>query len=164
MSYPPSRYDGEHGEVSARLRRTDGEPDITYSNGGKVEYLASSNSADGDYGLYRWTFGEGQSGPGPHFHRTMSESFYVLRGAIEFYDGTGWVEGRPGDFLHVPPGGLHGFRNVLGAPAQMLLHFAPGGPREGYFEGLAPMKEWQPSSEELTEFYREHDNHWVEHG
>ena len=34
-----------------------------------------------------------------------------------------------GDFLFVPEGGIHGFRNESGAPASMLLLFAPGAPR-----------------------------------
>ena len=101
------------------------------------------------------------SGPGPHFHRTLAESFYVLVGTIRIYDGTRWVDTEPGDFVHVPPGGLHGFRNESGEPASMLIHFAPGAPREGYFEGLA---EWsvkgRPSEAEVEEFYRFHDNHW----
>ena len=44
----------------------------------------------------------------------------------------------------------------------MLLHFAPGAPREGYFEGLA---EWarsgRPSDEEAAAFYLRHDNVWL---
>ena len=49
-----------------------------------------------------------------------------------------------------------------GEPAAMLLHFAPGAPREGYFEGLARFAtEGHPSEDALAEFYRLHDNHWL---
>jgi uncharacterized RmlC-like cupin family protein len=65
----------------------------------------------------------------------------------------------PGDFVHVPEGGIHGFRNESGEPASMLIHFAPGAPREGYFEGLADLAAM--SDEEKAEFYLRHDNHWV---
>jgi hypothetical protein len=41
----------------------------------------------------------------------------------------------------------------------MLLHFAPGAPREGYFEGLARVD--RMSEDERTAFYAEHDNIWV---
>ena len=101
----------------------------------------------------------GRSGPGPHFHRTLAESFYILTGTIQIYDGTGWRDAEPGDFVHVPPGGLHGFRNESGAPASMLIHFSPGAPREGYFEGLAlAVDAPKPGPEELARFYAEHDN------
>ena len=43
----------------------------------------------------------------------------------------------------------------------MLIHFAPGAPREGYFEGLAGWAvNGRPSEAEVEEFYRFHDNHW----
>ena len=56
-----------------------------------------------------------------------------------------------------------GFRNQSGADASMLILFAPGAPREGYFEGLVELgkRATKPSEEELAEFYRRHDNVWV---
>jgi len=44
-----------------------------------------------------------------------------------------------------------------------LIHFAPGAPREPYFEGLVAMAEgrWKPDPEELTAFFEEHDNFYV---
>jgi mannose-6-phosphate isomerase-like protein (cupin superfamily) len=101
-------------------------------------------------------------GPGPHFHRTVAESFYVLTGTIRIFNGERWIDAVPGDFVHVPIGGIHGFRNESGAPASFLIHFAPGAPREGYYEGL---RDWavngRPSEEEAAAFYREHDNTWL---
>ena len=98
-----------------------------------------------------------------NFHRTMSESFYVLTGTVRIFDGTSWVDTYPGDYTFVPDGGLHGFRNESGQPASMLLLFAPGAPREAYFEGLVEIAEMaeEPSAEELADFYARHDNIWV---
>ncbi len=159
MTYPKPRYLGDGGEASATYRPTTTPPDVTYPNGTTADYLATGVSTDGLFGLYRWNMGAEPSGPGPHFHRTMAESFYVLGGSIRIYDGTRWVETQPGDFIHVPPGGFHGFRNESGAPASMLIHFAPGAPREGYFEGLADwVRNGPPSDTEVEAFYREHDN------
>jgi hypothetical protein len=59
----------------------------------------------------------------------------------------------------VPAGGIHGFRNEDGA-ATMLLHFAPGAPREAYFEGLAAGM-GHLDGDDYDRFMREHDNHWV---
>jgi hypothetical protein len=61
--------------------------------------------------------------------------------------------------VHVPPGGVHAFHNRSGEPSSMLLHFAPGAPREGYFEGLARLD--LMSEDERTAFYAGHDNIWV---
>jgi mannose-6-phosphate isomerase-like protein (cupin superfamily) len=162
MTYPERRYGGDTGEASAVYRPSAAGPDLTYATGNTVDYLATGASTDGLFGLYRWNMGPEPSGPGPHFHRTLAESFYVLLGTVRIYDGTRWVDAEPGDFVHVPPGGIHGFRNESGAPARMLIHFAPGAPREGYFEGLARWAvEGRPSDAYVEAFYREHDNTWV---
>jgi quercetin dioxygenase-like cupin family protein len=163
MSYPPPIYHGDDGQVSAWVRGDATEPEIVYPNGNSVRLLATGASTGGLFGLYRWEFSPAVSGPGEHFHKTMTESFYILSGEVSIYDGTGWRSAAPGDLLHVPAGGLHGFRNESGAEASMLLHFAPGAPREAYFEGLlrlASGEKW--SKEEYAEFMREHDNHWAE--
>ena len=43
-----------------------------------------------------------------------------------------------------------------------LIRFAPGAPREAYFEGLAAWaKRGRPRDEAAAEFYRRHDNIWI---
>jgi mannose-6-phosphate isomerase-like protein (cupin superfamily) len=113
----------------------------------------------GEFGLYRWEMGPEPSGPEAHFHRSISESFYVLTGTVRIYDGRRWIDCTPGDFVHVPEGGVHAFRNESGAPATMLLHFAPGAPREGYFEGLPDLA--GRSDEEKAECFLHHDTFWL---
>jgi hypothetical protein len=61
----------------------------------------------------------------------------MLSGTIRLYDGKRWIDGTPGDFLFVPEGGIHAFKNESGKPASMLILFAPGAPREDYFETTA---------------------------
>jgi quercetin dioxygenase-like cupin family protein len=162
MSYPPPIYDRDTGEISASIRLTGEMPEIVYPNGNRVHYLATGQGTGGLFGLYRWEFAGPRSGPDAHFHKTMTESFYVLAGEVSIFDGKGWVTTRPGDFVHVPAGGLHGFKNEAGA-ASMLLHFAPGAPREAYFEGLARMAAGETLTDaERAAFAIEHDNHWVD--
>ena len=161
MSYPEPRYDGEPGLANARLRPADHPPELTNPSGGTADYLATGESTGGQFGLYRWEMAAAPSGPQPHFHRTISESFYVLSGTIRLYDGTAWIDGRPGDFLFVPEGGLHAFRNESGEPASMLILFAPGAPREDYFETTARMAGGLVlSDEEKAAFYLRHDTYW----
>jgi quercetin dioxygenase-like cupin family protein len=93
----------------------------------------------------------------------MFESFFVLDGSVRAHDGEGWRDAEPGDFLYVPPGGVHGFRNESGAPASMLILFTPGAPREAYFEGLAELArgEREMTAEEFQAFCIEHDNIYI---
>jgi len=161
MSYPDPTYFGS-GDVLARFRPASTPPELPRP-GGAASYLATGATTSGRFGLYRWDMGPEPGGAKAHYHRTISESFFVLSGAVQLYDGTDWAEGRPGDFLYVPEGGLHGFRNESGEPASLLILFAPGAPREAYFEGLVALAEgrWNPSHEELQEFFVEHDNIYV---
>jgi mannose-6-phosphate isomerase-like protein (cupin superfamily) len=157
--YPPLRYTGEP-EVSATLRRGDEPAD--YDSFGLVQYhyLANQQKTDGDYGLFRVDLAPKAGGPGPHFHRAMSEAFFVLSGSVTIYDGTDWVRSGQNDFLYVPPGGIHGFRNEADDPASMLMLFAPGAPREHYFEGLAHLGDL--SDAERAEWFAANDNHFVD--
>ena len=111
----------------------------------KYHYLAGQQATDGDYGLYRVDIGPAGGRPGPHFHR---------------YDGRDWTDGHQGDFLYVPPGGVHGFRNEAGEPASILMLFAPGAPREAYFEGFAHLADM--TDDERREWFIRHDNYWVQ--
>jgi mannose-6-phosphate isomerase-like protein (cupin superfamily) len=161
MSYPEPRYHGETGEVSARLRPQAHEPELRYTSGGSVHYLATGASTGNEFGLYRWDFGTGVSGPDAHFHKTISESFYILSGTVRLYDGARWSDASSGDFLFVPEGGIHAFRNESGEPASMLLLFAPGAPREDYFETLADAARRRMSDDERAEFFLRHDTYWL---
>lgn len=162
ITYPDPVYAGRTGEVSARLRRADHPGDLA-TIGGFAHYLATGATTGGRFGLYRWDMGSEPSGPAPHFHRTMSESFFVLAGSVRLFDGADWVDTGPGDFCYVPEGGVHGFRNESGADASMLILFSPGAPREAYFEGLVEL--FQPgrdvSAEEFEAFCVRHDNIYV---
>jgi uncharacterized RmlC-like cupin family protein len=69
------------------------------------------------------------------------------------------VESSPGDFLYVPQGGVHGFRNESGEPASFLILFTPGARREDYFERVSTVGRMSP--EEREEFFLRHDTFWV---
>jgi mannose-6-phosphate isomerase-like protein (cupin superfamily) len=162
VSYPTPKYDGEPGLVNARLRPAGTEPEVRYKNGGTAEYLATGESTDGQFGLYRWNMSAARSGPDPHFHRTISESFFVISGTIMLFDGRSWIDARPRDFLFVPEGGIHGFRNESGEDASMLILFAPGAPREDYFETLARVSFGETMTDnERAAFMLRHDTFWV---
>src|SRR4051794_29015663 len=134
MSYPPNTFTADIPEVSATFRPQDQPAEIVRGNGTDTYYLATGATTAGRFGLYRWDMGPRPGGPDPHFHRSISESFFVTKGTVRLYDGQRWIDAVPGDFLYVPEGGMHAFRNESGEPASMLILFAPGAPREDYFE------------------------------
>ena len=68
-------------------------------------------------------------------------------------------DGHQGDFLYVPAGGVHGFRNGADEPASILMLFAPGAPREAYFDGFGALADM--TDDERREWFIHHDNFFV---
>jgi mannose-6-phosphate isomerase-like protein (cupin superfamily) len=93
----------------------------------------------------------------------MSESFFILSGTVRLFNGEQWIDATRGDFLYVPEGGVHGFHNESDEPASMLLLFAPGGPREAYFETITEIAvgRLKLRDEEWRDFLRRHDSYFV---
>jgi len=158
MSYPDPRYLGAGGEISATVRLATEPPELDQRTT-RASYLATGAGNRRPVRPLPLGFQGSAQRPRPAFPQVHLG--VVLRA---FRRGPalrrpGWSKGRPGDFLYVPEGGVHGFRNDSGEPASMLILFAPGAPREDYFERVATTA--QMSEEERTEFYLRHDTFWV---
>ncbi len=158
-------YIGE-GETRAEdllLRRADDAPSVTFGSGATARFVAPGSTTAGRYGLFRWHAPAHSGGPKPHFHRTFSEAFYILSGSMEVMVGVDWTIARAGDYLYVPEGGIHAFRNDSDEDAAMLILFAPGSPRERYFEELAEIARSGRAltPDEWTELYARHDQSMV---
>ena len=157
-------YAGDLGEVSAKGVSQVDMRTLTMRSGTVARFVATGSSTRGDFGLYRWEMPPATGGATGHFHRTFSESFYVIEGSPSFFDGESWTLAEPGFFLYVPRGGIHGFRNDNPAPATFLILFSPGIAREGYFEALAEIgaNGRQMSKADWADLYARHDQVMVE--
>ncbi len=157
MSYAGS------GEASSIVVANGSAEKILLGSGVVAHLVAPGSLTNERFGLFRWDMPAGSGGPKPHFHRAFSESFFVLSGAVELWTGSAWSTGTAGDYLYVPEGGIHAFRNDGDAPASMLILFAPGAPRERYFEELAELGRSgrQLAPEEWTDLYARHDQFMV---
>jgi mannose-6-phosphate isomerase-like protein (cupin superfamily) len=157
-------YTSDLGEISATGVTQADSRALTMKSGTVARFVATGSSTRGDFGLYRWEMPATTGGATGHFHRTFSESFYVLDGNPSFFDGESWLQGDPGFFLYVPQGGIHGFRNDSPAPATFLILFSPGIAREGYFEALAEIGATgrQMTKADWAELYARFDQVMVE--
>ena len=71
-------------------------------------------------------------GPIAHAHTKADEAFYILSGELEILDGLRTFVVGTGDFVFVPRGIRHRFKNTGVHLARMLFMFSPGG-EEGVF-------------------------------
>ena len=127
---------------------------------GRTRFIATGSQTRGDFGLFEVTMPPGGSGPGPHLHRTFSESFHVLEGSLDVLDGDRWTTAHAGDLVYVPRSGVHGFRAAgPDVGARFLILFTPGIAREDYFTGLVELHAGgrTPSTAEIDEFALRHD-------
>ena len=124
-----------------------------------VRFVAPGAVTAGRFGLFEYAMPARSPGPGPHYHRTFSESFYVLSGELTILAGDAWSAFGPGDYAHVAEGGVHGFRNDGDTPVSFLILFAPGIARERFFTELAEMREQgrELTPAERVAFYARHD-------
>ena len=104
MSYGGTMlWDGEHGRTAARTRARNEIEALQVGPAAMVRFVAPGALTDGQFGLFQWDMAPRAGGANPHFHRTLSESFFVLDGSVELYDGAVWQAATTGDFLYVAP-------------------------------------------------------------
>ena len=139
------------------VRRAADPPDL--AGPPEVRFVAPGSVTAGRFGLFAYRMAARGPGPGPHVHRTFSESFYVTAGELTIFDGERWSAFGPGDFVHVADEGVHGFRNDTDAETAFLILFAPGIARERFFVELAEIRTTgrMLSAREWTDFYARHD-------
>lgn len=156
-------YEGELGQVSGVYQPAAAASGLDSPTGATL-FVAPGSLTQGEFGMFRRDITPHGGGADPHFHRTFSESFYVISGTVRLYDGNEWVEATAGDFLYVPRGGIHAFSNDADEPASMLILFAPGIARERYFMALDEMRRSgvKLTDADRTAFLASHDQYMVE--
>jgi quercetin dioxygenase-like cupin family protein len=133
---------------------------VDQRSAGRTRFVATGSQTRGDFGLFEVTMAPGGRGPGPHLHRTFSESFHVLEGSLAVLAGEEWTTAHAGDLVYVARSSVHGFRAAgPDVGARFLILFTPGIPREEYFEGLLELHAGgrTPSTGEVDEFALRHD-------
>jgi quercetin dioxygenase-like cupin family protein len=63
--------------------------------------------------------------PPPHSHRDNEEFFYVVEGLITYSVDAETRELRPGEWMSMPRGSVHGFRNGGSQAARALVVMTP---------------------------------------
>jgi quercetin dioxygenase-like cupin family protein len=93
-------------------------------------YLVTGAESGGSFFSLEASVGPG-NGPPPHVHHLEEEQFYVLDGELTFWVGDQKLEVSAGDFIHIPRGTVHSFKNGA-RPAKLFSTFSPAG-IEGFF-------------------------------
>ena len=110
------------------------EPGSVLNLGKETMEFTATPAETGDRYCVRMTVarggGPGVRGFGPHIHDGFTETFTVVAGTMRYRRGRTLREAHPGQRVEVPPGAVHGFRNVgddeLTVDVEII--FGPEGP------------------------------------
>ncbi len=146
------------------VRPLDAHPLVSNGATSSLRMVAPGSVTAGRYGLVEYHMAPNSPGAAPHYHRTFSESFFVLTGRLTVFHAGSWQPFGPGDFALVHEGGAHGFRNDGDEPVSFLILFAPGIARENFFLEMAELRRSGRTltPEQMTAFYARHDQVMVE--
>jgi len=101
--------------------------------GTRVTVLASNLQTQS----YEVTLQRGDEGTGPPLHsHDWDESFFVLKGMVEFSCDDKTSSCAPGTLVHVPANTVHGFRYGAGG-GEMLEFSGPGGRATRMFAAIS---------------------------
>lgn len=114
------------------FHRPSGTGPAYWGPGDLYTFLATGEETNGAY-FQLEAFVPAGGGPPPHIHRDQDETFYLTEGTLEMRLGDAVVTTKAGDFVNIPRGTLHAFKNVGKDPARMITTFVPAG-FEKYFE------------------------------
>src|SRR5690242_11734472 len=103
-----------------------GEGVVKWMSGDVYEIKATAESTNGALGFIDCRVPPG-NGPVAHVHKSADEAFYLVSGALEFLNGDRTFVANAGDFVFVPRGTRHRFRNITDEETHMVAFYTPGG-------------------------------------
>ncbi|SFD86719.1 Cupin domain-containing protein [Chitinophaga sp. CF118] len=95
--------------------------------GSKYRILISDEETNGSYAVIEMLVPPG-SGPIPHAHKDVQETFYVAEGEMEFRTEGGKSYAKKGAFINIPLGGaIHAFKNTSDTEVTLICTVIPAG-------------------------------------
>jgi quercetin dioxygenase-like cupin family protein len=99
--------------------------------GDQVTFLITGAETGGGFFMAEVSVPPGGGQP-PHIHHREEESFHLLEGTLTVQVGGDTITASSGDFVYLPRGVVHSFKNTGNADAKFLLVITPAG-LEGFF-------------------------------
>ncbi|MFF3946723.1 cupin domain-containing protein [Streptomyces sp. NPDC001902] len=116
-----------------------GKGPTVWAAGDVYTIKATGAQTNGGMGFIEATVPAG-GGPVPHAHPEQEETFYILDGELEFLDGDHLFTAVAGDFIHIPRGVRHRFKNKGSHAARMIFIFTPPGLEQIFVDHALPAR------------------------
>jgi quercetin dioxygenase-like cupin family protein len=103
--------------------------------GDSYRIVAGGDATNNDYAVIDMLVPPG-GGPGPHAHKDIHETFYIIEGEIELSTEDGVQVAKQGSFVSIPKGGIiHQFKNKTNSVAHLWCIVIPAG-LDKFFEEI----------------------------
>lgn len=145
--------DGTRRATIVRRGSADGQP-LGSSGRGRLK-IRNQPAGDTGYALIEGSHPEGEPDIRDHVHARHEETFLVLEGAYQIRLGDEIIVANTGDYVFIPRGTPHTYRNAGPAPARLLNIVSPADGVELLIE-LGGLAGASVTSEELIELHARH--------
>jgi quercetin dioxygenase-like cupin family protein len=105
--------------------------------GDRITFLITGAETGGAFFVAEVSVAPG-GGPPPHVHSREDESFYLPHGTLALQVGGKALKASAGDFVYIPRGTVHSFKNVGEETAKMLTVATPAGLENFFAEAFFP--------------------------
>jgi quercetin dioxygenase-like cupin family protein len=110
---------------------------VYWGPGDQVRFLITGAETGGAFFMAEVSVPPG-GGPAPHVHHREEESFHLLEGTLTIQVGEKTLIASPGDFVYLPRGIAHSFRNTGNGNARFLAVITPAGLEKFFAEAFYP--------------------------
>lgn len=142
---------GYESAIKAKaIFRPAGTAPAVYGPGDLYNLLVTGDETNNAFFQFEAVVPKG-GGPPAHVHRNEDESFYVVSGRLEILLGTSIHEAKAGDFVFIPRGTVHRFKNVGSETAVQLVTFVPAGMEKFFQEVFPPVKDRNATPPPITD-------------
>lgn len=118
--------------------------------GDRYTFLATGAQTNGAYFIMEAIVPPG-GGPPLHIHHREEEAYYVLEGTLHVTLGDKSLQASTGDFVQIPRGTVHAFRNAGSTMARLLVFCAPAGLEKYFEEVLQPVRDRSGTPPPMTD-------------
>jgi len=118
----------------------------------EIKFLITGEQTFGAFFMAEVSVPPGGGNP-PHIHHCEEESFYLQQGTLTVQVGGQTLTASAGDFICLPRGVAHCFRNTGSVEAKFLLVAAPAGLEAFFQEGFLPVEDPSAPMPPMTEAF-----------
>lgn len=137
-------------EAAKPFFRPSGTAPAVYGPGDLYSMLVTGKESNNVFFQFEAFVPEG-GGPPPHIHSREDETFYVISGNLEILLGDKTYLAKAGDFVYIPRGTVHRFKNIGKEMAVQLVTFSPAGVEKFFEEVFPAVKDRKAAPPPITE-------------